>query len=245
MIARNDVYGPDARGAAAHGVFESYGTGRSVTKAGFLAVGLHRSQESRLPGHHVCRRADRARHRQHHAGPTLEAFADHGQVGGDTITGSYDAARHFLDQLAAAGVDFDDVTEHLEHEGLAKFEKSWASWARPSQPRWTAAHLLGGGPLLAHRDRVGRQPGVGANTAVKTALTVAAPGTTAYSGLLGAKLGRAADVKTEGGTVPAEVTPDDVAQTQQRLRILQWITPVFTGALVGALPYGRSCGIRR
>ena len=26
-----------ARGAAAHGVFESYGTGRSVTKAGFLA----------------------------------------------------------------------------------------------------------------------------------------------------------------------------------------------------------------
>src|ERR1700722_16213229 len=26
-----------ARGAAAHGTFESYGTGRSVTKAGFLA----------------------------------------------------------------------------------------------------------------------------------------------------------------------------------------------------------------
>ena len=31
-----------ARGAAAHGVFESYGTGRSVTKAGFLA-GIGRS----------------------------------------------------------------------------------------------------------------------------------------------------------------------------------------------------------
>ena len=58
--------------------------------------------------------------------PTLEAFADHGQVTGDTITGSYDAARQFLDQLAAAGIDFDDVTEHLEHEGLAKFEKSWS-----------------------------------------------------------------------------------------------------------------------
>ena len=27
-----------ARGAAAHGIFESYGTGRSVTKAGFLAA---------------------------------------------------------------------------------------------------------------------------------------------------------------------------------------------------------------
>ena len=29
--------GTNARGAAAHGVFESYGTGRSVTKAAFLA----------------------------------------------------------------------------------------------------------------------------------------------------------------------------------------------------------------
>jgi transaldolase len=57
-------------------------------------------------------------------GPTLEAFADHGQVSGDTITGRYQAARHVLDQLAAAGIDFDDVTEHLE--GLAKFEKSWS-----------------------------------------------------------------------------------------------------------------------
>jgi transaldolase len=59
-------------------------------------------------------------------GPTLEAFADHGQVSGDTITGSYDAARSLIGQLAGAGVDFDDVTEYLERDGLAKFEKSWA-----------------------------------------------------------------------------------------------------------------------
>jgi transaldolase len=58
-------------------------------------------------------------------GATLEAFADHGQVSSDTITGSYDGSRSFLDQLAAAGVDFDDVTDYLERDGLAKFEKSW------------------------------------------------------------------------------------------------------------------------
>jgi transaldolase len=58
-------------------------------------------------------------------GPTLEAFADHGQVSGDTITGSYDAARDVLGRLGAAGIDFDDVTEYLERDGLAKFEKSW------------------------------------------------------------------------------------------------------------------------
>ena len=58
-------------------------------------------------------------------GATLEAFADHGQVGGDTMTGAYDASRRLLEQLAAAGIDFDDVTEYLERDSLAKFEKSW------------------------------------------------------------------------------------------------------------------------
>jgi transaldolase len=58
-------------------------------------------------------------------GATMEAFADHGEVSGDTITGACDGSRDLLAQLAAAGVDFDDVTEYLEHDGLAKFEKSW------------------------------------------------------------------------------------------------------------------------
>ena len=58
-------------------------------------------------------------------GPTLEAVFDHGQVTGDTIHGRYDHAREVLQQLAAAGIDFNDVTSQLEREGLAKFEKSW------------------------------------------------------------------------------------------------------------------------
>ena len=58
-------------------------------------------------------------------GATMEAFADHGVVSGDTITGAYEGSRRLLDQLAAAGIDFDDVTEYLERDGLAKFEKSW------------------------------------------------------------------------------------------------------------------------
>jgi transaldolase len=58
-------------------------------------------------------------------GTTLDAFADHGQVSGDTISGHYDDAQRVLDQLAAVGIDFGDVTEQLEREGVAKFEKSW------------------------------------------------------------------------------------------------------------------------
>jgi transaldolase len=59
-------------------------------------------------------------------GATLEAFADHGQPAGDTISGSYDDAVRLLGDLKAAGIDFDDVTDQLEREGLAKFEASWA-----------------------------------------------------------------------------------------------------------------------
>src|SRR5580692_1378070 len=58
-------------------------------------------------------------------GTTLAAFADHGYVTGNTITGRYHDARRVLDQLATAGVDFDNVTGQLEREGLAKFENSW------------------------------------------------------------------------------------------------------------------------
>jgi hypothetical protein len=49
---------------------------------------------------------------------------------------------------------------------------------------------------------------------------------------IGAKLGSAGDVKTEGGTVPGDDTPEDVARIQRRLRMLQWATPVLTGVLV-------------
>jgi hypothetical protein len=123
-----------------------------------------------------------------------------------------------------------DISDPAERTRIAA--AGWARWA-PVSAAAIAAHLAGGaGLLLAHRGRVRGQAGVGANTAVKTALTAAALTATAYSGLLGAKLGREGDVAAEGGTVPGDGTPEDVAATQQRLRILQWATPVLTGMLV-------------
>ena len=56
---------------------------------------------------------------------TLEAVADHGKVRGDTVTGTYDDAQKVLDDLAAAGISYDDVVATLESEGVAKFEEAW------------------------------------------------------------------------------------------------------------------------
>jgi len=58
-------------------------------------------------------------------GKTLEATFDHGVVEGDTITGEYEAANQVMDQLAAVGVDYDDVVALLEKEGVDKFNVSW------------------------------------------------------------------------------------------------------------------------
>lgn len=105
-------------------------------------------------------------------------------------------------------------------------------WA-PVSTAAIGAHLIGGGALLyANRGRAKHQSGVTANTVAKIAVTGAALGATALSGLFGAKAAAGDGHPTEGATDPSPTTPPDVAAAQQRLRYLQWALPVFTGAIV-------------
>jgi len=57
---------------------------------------------------------------------TLLAFADHGELRGDTVHGTYDASRQVFVDLEAAGVSYDEVVTLLEVEGVQKFDASWA-----------------------------------------------------------------------------------------------------------------------
>ena len=70
---------------------------------------------------------------------TLNAVADHGQVAGDTIAGTYDAARTVIDDLAGLGIAYDDVIEVLESEGVQKFEDSYAQLADSVKGQLAAA----------------------------------------------------------------------------------------------------------
>jgi transaldolase len=58
-------------------------------------------------------------------GKTLDAVADHGQVTGDTVRPYYADAAEVMARLAAVGIDYDDVVDTLELEGVSKFDKSW------------------------------------------------------------------------------------------------------------------------
>ncbi len=56
---------------------------------------------------------------------TMKATADHGELHGDTVHGTYDAARQVFEDLEKLGIGYDDVVQVLEDEGVAKFEASW------------------------------------------------------------------------------------------------------------------------
>jgi transaldolase len=55
---------------------------------------------------------------------TIEAFQDHGRVE-ETLERDVDRARQILEQFAEVGIDYDDVVETLEREGVEKFAKSF------------------------------------------------------------------------------------------------------------------------
>ena len=56
---------------------------------------------------------------------TVQAFQDHGEVKEGSLMEGLDEARALLDELAQAGVDYDDVVATLEAEGVQKFADSF------------------------------------------------------------------------------------------------------------------------
>jgi hypothetical protein len=108
----------------------------------------------------------------------------------------------------------------------------WDRWA-PVNAAAIGAHLVGSvGQLVGNADRMKVQQGVASMAAVKTVVTAAALGVTAYSRMLGKKVSENHAVPAESGTEPAATTPPEVAKAQKQLDALQWVVPALTGVLV-------------
>jgi transaldolase len=56
---------------------------------------------------------------------TIEAFADHGEVRGQTVKQDMDRAHRLWSDLASLGIDEGDVGRRLEREGVEKFSDSY------------------------------------------------------------------------------------------------------------------------
>lgn len=59
-------------------------------------------------------------------GATLEAVADHAEVTGDTVQGTYEESAEVLNVLEALGIRYQEVVDVLEREGVEKFTDAWA-----------------------------------------------------------------------------------------------------------------------
>lgn len=129
--------------------------------------------------------------------------------------------------LNAAASQLDDPAERARVS-----TRGWSRWA-PVSAAALATHLAGGaGLLVTDRARVKHQRGVGRSTAVKTAVTAATVGASAWSAVLNRKMAAAGAVPVASATDPSAATPPDVARTQKQLKVVQWLDPALGGALV-------------
>jgi hypothetical protein len=113
----------------------------------------------------------------------------------------------------------------------------WNKWT-PVNAGAIGALLIGSiGQLGSNSERVAKQQGVASMSLVKTALTAAAMGATAYSRVLGRKLAQAGDVPAEDGTTPSASTPPELADAQRKLTLMQWVVPASTGLLLAVSSY--------
>ncbi len=128
-----------------------------------------------------------------------------------------------------------EVSDPRERTRVAN--EGWGRW-QPLNAAAVGAYLLGSTRLVrANRGRLVAQRGVGTLAGLKTLLTVAAVGATAYSGYMGRQVEAheatgGGGVPASGATEPAPQTPPEAAEAQRRLRTLQWAIPALTGALL-------------
>ena len=59
---------------------------------------------------------------------SIEALLDHGDPQPDTVRQGLDEADQVMADLAAAGVDYDDLTETIEREGVDAFARSYGDF---------------------------------------------------------------------------------------------------------------------
>ena len=135
--------------------------------------------------------------------------------------------------MGAVGLNGAAASLRDPDERSAAATVGWTRWV-PVNAAAIGMHLIGATQLLrTERHRVAHQDGVARSSAVKTVLTAAALGTTAYSGVLNRKMAAAGHVPVKGATEPGPTTPPDVASTQKQLQAVQWLIPGLTGSLIG------------
>ncbi|MGB3827207.1 MAG: hypothetical protein WA962_00370 [Ornithinimicrobium sp.] len=134
--------------------------------------------------------------------------------------------------MGAVGLNGATAEAASSKEALRLSSLGWGRWA-PVNTAAIAVHVIGGlGLIGGNKSRLNRQLDAHTNTVVKSVVTAAAVGVTAYSGMLGKKVYDKQDNPTHGTTEPGHGTDEDLASAQKQLKVCQWAIPALTGVLI-------------
>lgn len=76
---------------------------------------------------------------------TLDAVADHGRIEAGAITSAYAQAAGVLPELARLGIEYDDVVERLERQGVRRFVDAWSRLLEHLRESLSPADIRGRG----------------------------------------------------------------------------------------------------
>lgn len=129
--------------------------------------------------------------------------------------------------LNGATAEAEDSTERIRLSSLG-----WKKWA-PIQTAAFAAHLVAGIPIMwSNKERMMKQDGVSRLSMWKTIITVLGAAETLYAGILGKKVDALSQEGAQGATEPGAGASPDLRAAQKQLKYLQWMIPVFAGAVI-------------
>ena len=134
--------------------------------------------------------------------------------------------------MGTIGLNGAAATARSPQERLEISARGWSRWFQQQQAAM-AAHRIGGIGLSAgNKTRLVGQRESRQNTAVKTAVTLLAIGTSLGSGIAGKVMGDHTQEGAEGVTEPDTSSSQQLATAQRVQRVLQWTTPVLTAVLI-------------
>jgi hypothetical protein len=134
--------------------------------------------------------------------------------------------------MGAVGLNGGAATAKDPSERLAVSSAGWAKWA-PVQLGALVVHGIGGaGLIFANKSRLMAQPESRTNTIVKLSLTIAAAGTSLYSGILGTRIAKHAAEGGQGVTEPSATSSAELEAAQKQQKLLQWAIPALTAVIV-------------
>jgi hypothetical protein len=129
--------------------------------------------------------------------------------------------------LNGATAQTNDPAERLRLSSLG-----WAKWA-PVQLTAILVHGIGGaGLIVGNKARLAAQSEARSNTSVKLLITGLAGAASLYSAILGTTIGKHAEEGGKGVTEPGPDASKALASAQSKQRVMQWVIPVLTGALI-------------